>query len=238
MAARAGRTVPLMSALAAALLLLIGVAACTAPRPPPVMPPGPASVLPQVNGAAFPAFRTVFQNGECDGHDEGGPGTGPIDQAKRCYSCFRIPSIVVDPKTKAIHAFAEARRGDNEDPVPAFHGMMTTGPALCVDIPDTRLAYKRSTDGGKTWSPLAILAEALGRCRGQPTPVIDNITDTIWLAFVDGCNPKGIPKGAPGAGPMIMSSTNGGRQWSNATRIRCTGRMTGQNACAAGFIPT
>ena len=29
-----------------------------------------------------------------------------------------------------------------------------------------------------------------GRCRGQPTPVIDNVTGTIFLAFNDGCNPK------------------------------------------------
>ena len=63
-------------------------------------------------------------------------------------------------KTGVVHAFAEARRGDLGD-LPGFHGMIGSGPVLCPDVPDTSLAYKRSTDGGKSWSSLKILDEVL-----------------------------------------------------------------------------
>ena len=58
-----------------ALLVLVVLLPALAPKPPPVMPPGPASVLPEIFGETYPAFRTVFQNGECDKHDRGGPGS-------------------------------------------------------------------------------------------------------------------------------------------------------------------
>ena len=50
-------------------------------------------MLPQLDGSAFPAFRVAFENGECDADDPGGPGTGTINTAKRCYSCFRFVSV-------------------------------------------------------------------------------------------------------------------------------------------------
>jgi hypothetical protein len=219
-------------------LLMLGLATCAlAPRPPPHMAPSPPQVLPQLDGSSFPAFRTVFQNGECDmddppyDHHPGGPGSGPIALKKRCYSCFRIPAIVRNFHTGTIHAFAEARRGDLGD-LPAFHGMMSSAsdPAvLCPDIPDTSLAYKRSTDGGLTFGSLKILDEVLGRCRGQPTPVVDNVTQELFLAFNDGCNPgaKGVRQG-----PMIMSSKDDGLRWSNASKIVCN-----DPPCTGGTMP-
>lgn len=218
-------------ALLLPLLLSLAPRSC-APRPPPHMAPSPPQVLPQLDGASFPAFRTVFQNGECDMDDPGGPGSGPIALKKRCYSCFRIPAIVRNFHTGTIHAFAEARRGDLGD-LPAFHGMMSSAsdPAvLCPDIPDTSLAYKRSTDGGLTFSSLTILDEVLGRCRGQPTPVVDNVTQELFLAFNDGCNPgaKGVQQG-----PMLMSSKDDGHHWSNASKIVCH-----TSPCVRGTMPS
>lgn len=154
------------------------------PRPPPKPPYVPQMRhLPTINGESFPAWTAVFTGGECDADDRGkwgpfhlpGADGGYINPAKRCYSCFRIPSIITNTKTGTIHAFAEARRGD-------VHG------SHCPDIPDTRIAYKRSTNGGASWSPLRILHHVEGRCHQQPTPVFDNVTNTLIMAFNDGCS--------------------------------------------------
>ena len=95
------------------------------PPPPPKPPPKPAYVpqmrhLPSINGESFPPWSAVFTAGECDADDRGkwgpyhlpGADGGDINPTKRCYGCFRIPSIIVNPKTGTLHAFAEARRGD------------------------------------------------------------------------------------------------------------------------------
>ena len=160
---------------------------CDAPSPHP--PPKPPYVpqmrhLPSIDGESFPGWSAVFTGGECDADDRGSPAYGPyhlpgatggyINPQKRCYSCFRIPSITVNPKTGTLHAFAEARRGD-------VHG------GNCPDIPDTRIAYKRSTSGGASWSALRILHHVEGRCHQQPTPVFDNVTNVLIMAFNDGC---------------------------------------------------
>jgi hypothetical protein len=52
--------------------------------------------------------------------------------------------------------------------------------------------------GGASWSALRILHHVEGRCHQQPTPVFDNVTNELIMAFNDGCshyNPyRGIPK--------------------------------------------
>eukprot|EP01047_Picozoa_sp_COSAG01_P026800 COSAG01_NODE_1740_length_9359_cov_6.376998_5_plen_270_part_00 len=134
--------------------LLVVAYSCDAPprpSPSPHPPPKPPYVpqmrhLPSINGESFPPWSAVFTGGECDADDRGSPAYGPyhlpgatggyINPNKRCYSCFRIPSITINSKTGTLHAFAEARRGD-------VHG------SHCPDIPDTRIAYKRST--GECW---------------------------------------------------------------------------------------
>ena len=179
--------------------LLVVAYSCDAvpsPQPPPKPPYVPQMRhLPSIDGESFPAWSAVFTGGECDADDRGSPAYGPyhlpgatggfINPEKRCYSCFRIPSITVNPKTGTLHAFAEARRGD-------VHG------SNCPDIPDTRIAYKRSTSGGASWSALRILHHVEGRCHQQPTPVFDNVTGVLIMAFNDGCshyNPyRGFPR--------------------------------------------
>ena len=107
----------LMAAVSAAALL-VTAAGSVAPGsgpPPKHFPPGPPKYLPILDGTSYPGFRPVFQNGECDADDPGGPGAHPINTNKRCFSCFRIPAITVNPKTGTLHAFAEARRGDLGD---------------------------------------------------------------------------------------------------------------------------
>ena len=206
------------------------------PPPPKYMPVGPPMRLPQLNGAAFPGFRPVFQNGECDADDPGGPGAHPINLKKRCFSCFRIPSVTVNRVTGTLHAFAEARRGDLGD-LPAFHGMIGHTPVLCPDVPDTTVAYKRSTDGGSSWSPLKILHWVEGRTRGQPTPVVGNTTGVIFMAFGD------IEFGGKkSSAQMLMTiSKDDGKSWTNATAARKVGggswgKVNPNSGLGRGFV--
>jgi len=78
------------------------------------------------------------------------------------YHTYRIPSIIVSPKG-TILAFCEGRKNRRAD----------TG--------DIDLVLKRSFDGGKIWQSLQIVRdEGLNVC-GNPCPVVDRETGTIWL---------------------------------------------------------
>ena len=82
-------------------------------------------------------------------------------------------ALARNPVTGVLHAFVEARRSTNAPGVG------------CEDLPDTHLAWKRSLDGGSTWSPLKILARADNLTRAQPTPVIDCKTGMVHMTFAN-----------------------------------------------------
>ncbi len=63
------------------------------------------------------------------------------------YACFRIPAIVKTTKGTLL-AFAEGR-------------VLNCGDAADIDI-----VVKRSTDGGRTWSPLQVVNEGAGDTHG------------------------------------------------------------------------
>lgn len=76
------------------------------------------------------------------------------------YSNYRIPSLITT-KSGSLLAFCEARkdhRGDSGN----------------ID-----LVVKRSTDGGKTWSPPLVVWDAGDHTAGNPCPVIDQRTGRI-----------------------------------------------------------
>lgn len=79
------------------------------------------------------------------------------------YACFRIPAVVKTVKGTLL-AFAEGRVND------------------CSDAGDIDLVLKRSTDGGRTWSPMQVINEGGGDTHGNPAPVVDRETGRVLLA--------------------------------------------------------
>ncbi|MFO0906567.1 MAG: sulfatase-like hydrolase/transferase [Pirellulales bacterium] len=83
------------------------------------------------------------------------------------YHTYRIPALLVTPR-QTVLAFCEGRKTGAGD-----HG-------------DLDLLVKRSTDGGRTWSPHSIVYEEGGDAQitiGNPCPVVDQKTGRIWLPF-------------------------------------------------------
>jgi sialidase-1 len=78
------------------------------------------------------------------------------------YNTFRIPAIITSDKG-TILAFAEGRKNSSSD----------TG--------DIDLVMKRSEDNGKTWSNLTVLWDDGENVCGNPSPVVDKTTGTLYL---------------------------------------------------------
>lgn len=78
------------------------------------------------------------------------------------YSCFRIPAVVRTTRGTLL-AFAEGRI-DN-----------------CGDATNIDIVMKRSTDGGKTWSPLQVVSRGNGDTHGNPSAIVDARTGRVIL---------------------------------------------------------
>ncbi|HAX42662.1 MAG TPA: sialidase family protein [Bryobacteraceae bacterium] len=79
------------------------------------------------------------------------------------YRGYRIPALVMSSKGTLL-AFCAARKelGDWAD----------------IDI-----AMRRSTDGGKTWSPMKIIADRATMTVDNPTPIVDRKTGAIHFVY-------------------------------------------------------
>jgi sialidase-1 len=141
------------------------------------------------------------------------------------YKSVRIPALVVT-KAGTLLAFAEGR-------------------AANTDQAKNKLLLKRSTDGGKSWGQLAVIADGGDRPLNNPCAVVDRKTGRVLLMFQS--YPAGIAERSPKlktghAGDAIVrnfliTSDDDGKTWAKPRDVTAgTKRPTGAttNACGPG----
>jgi sialidase-1 len=121
------------------------------------------------------------------------------------YHTYRIPSAIVTSKGTVL-AFCEGRRGSRSD----------TG--------DIDLVLKRSADGGATWGPLQVVWDDGPNTCGNPCPVVDRDTGTIWMLMTHNLGEdheaKIIDRTAKGTRTAWVSqSSDDGVSWSKPVEI-------------------
>ncbi len=127
------------------------------------------------------------------------------------YHTYRIPSLLVTPKGTLL-AFAEGRKSSRSD----------TGH---ID-----LVLKRSTDQGHTWSALQVVASDPPNTIGNPCPVVDCDTGTIWLALTRNLGQdreRDIIAGrSKGTRTVLMTSSNDdGLTWAGPADITAATKL-------------
>ena len=113
------------------------------------------------------------------------------------YHTYRIPALCVSP-TGTVLAFCEGRK----------HSRSDWGE---IDV-----VARRSTDGGKTWTESYVVATDPGMTVGNPAPVVDATTGTIWLLLTQNPSDKGeavIRKGEAQRTVWVTSSEDDGLTW-------------------------
>ncbi|MEV7726489.1 sialidase family protein [Streptomyces sp. NPDC087917] len=91
--------------------------------------------------------------------------SAPFSAFTEGYDCYRIPALT-PTKDGGLLALAEAR---------------TSG---CDDIGDIDLVMKRSSDNGRTWSPMEVVRGAGDPgAYGNPTPVVDSTSGRVSLLY-------------------------------------------------------
>ncbi|OHB67987.1 MAG: hypothetical protein A2V70_09810 [Planctomycetes bacterium RBG_13_63_9] len=137
--------------------------------------------------------------------------TASVDQLDVClsgqhgYHTYRIPSLIVTNKATVL-AFCEGRRNGRGD----------SG--------DIDLLLRRSTDGGLTFSRQEIVWDDGPNTCGNPCPVLDAETGTVWLLLTHNLGtdrePDIIAQKSKGTRTVWVShSTDDGLSWSKPLEI-------------------
>lgn len=136
------------------------------------------------------------------------PSQHLFDSGKEGYKRYRIPSLIVTPRGTTL-AICEGRKD----------GRGLTG--------NIDLVLKRSIDSGKTWGPIEVIADDGDNTLGNPCPVIDSRTGTIWLPFTRSLGSDVEDQIVAGTSRettrvFITSSTDDGRTWAKPREITAT----------------
>ena len=124
------------------------------------------------------------------------------------YHTYRIPALLTTGKGTLL-AFCEGRKDSRSD-----HG-------------DIDLLIRRSTDGGETWSRQQVVWDDGGNTCGNPCPVVDQETGTIWLLLTHNPGDEGLrailQPGARGTRTVwVTSSEDDGQTWAPPREITAT----------------
>ncbi len=151
------------------------------------------------------------------------PLSPPVDvftSGQDGYHTYRIPSLLVGAKGTLL-AFAEGRKSSRSD----------TGH---ID-----LVLKRSTDNGRTWSGMQVVASDPPNTIGNPCPVVDRETGTIWLLLTRNLGEdteRDIIAGkSKGTREVLVSSSNDdGLTWSKPLDITASTKLSNWTWYATG----
>ena len=136
------------------------------------------------------------------------------------YHTFRIPSAIVTPKG-ALLAFCEGRKRGSGD------------------AGDIDLVLKRSGDGGRTWSAMQVVWDDGANTCGNPCPIVDRDTGTIWLLLTwnrgDDPEPRIIARTSKDTRRVFVSrSTDDGVTWTAPKEITGDAKLTNWTWYATG----
>jgi sialidase-1 len=136
------------------------------------------------------------------------------------FHTFRIPSVVVTAHGTVL-AFCEGRRGGRGD------------------AGDIDLVLRRSADAGATWTPLQIVWDDGSNTCGNPCPVLDRTTGTLWLLMTwnrgDDPEPKIIARQSHDTRRVFVThSTDDGVSWAKPQEITERVKLTNWTWYATG----
>lgn len=121
------------------------------------------------------------------------------------YASYRIPSLLVT-RLGTVLAICEGRKRSSSD----------SG--------DIDLVQRRSLDGGNTWGPLQVIADDGEHTIGNPSPVVDRETGTIWMLMTRNNGQDKEPQilaetSRETRSVWVMKSTDEGLTWSPRVEI-------------------
>ncbi|MBI2191462.1 MAG: exo-alpha-sialidase [Planctomycetes bacterium] len=134
------------------------------------------------------------------------------------YHTYRIPALAVTTRGTLL-AFCEGRKSGRGD------------------AGDIDLLLRRSRDGGKSWGNVQLLVDDGPNTAGNPAPVVDAATGTVWLLFCknlgDGAESLIIEGKAPRT-VWVTSSRDDGTTWSGPREITSSVKRPGWTWYATG----